>query len=52
MATQQGTTWGNTPQPKKSSAWKQAVNLPKTNTTSKKAVNRMRTGRAKTNKLF
>ena len=37
--------------PKKSSAWKQAINRPKTNWASKAAVNRARTNRAKQNKI-
>jgi hypothetical protein len=36
---------------KKSSAWKQGVNRPKTNWASKTAVNRRTTGRAKQNKV-
>lgn len=37
--------------PKKSSAWKQAVNRPKTNWASKSAVNRPKTLRAKQFKI-
>ncbi len=37
--------------PKKSSAWKQAVNRPKTNWAAKSAVNRPKTQRAKQFKL-
>jgi len=53
MATSQPTTAtiGNTPKTKKSSAWKQSVNKPKTHWTALKAVNMPHTQRARQKKI-